>query len=697
MSNVPPWPSPLDPMIAALIQQYTTGTGQFAQMQSPYLDPAQQQQLYGTLPQTDEEGDPLSATQLGNLTQDYMDIAADPWSAALAGPQAYAVDAFDQTMSYNMIDDPNIRLFNTYLADPNSLSGRIAEGLQRGQSAETTIALLRDSIAKAMEAEGVENETEITDPALAPIIASLTPRYDQNNELVVGVNWESVGMQGRDITNTFAQRQQAGPVGAIYDDDGNVVSQGGEAVWMYDEQGQPILVEQTSKPSEASEWYTEQGLPLPTDTYEAEDFLGPEWHQAMADYVDYDPAIEETFAQLGNLNNQVDTLNPRSYAADYYRVLRELQGQATTAGQGAPPVAEYDSEAEREFEEMGDLPVDYYAEQYGGQPNPQNPGQRVQNPVPADEIPSPGYEYDPRGAATEDDLENWQPPTNEPGTVDELGGTYYGHDYEQPSIFDIQAEQFGAQPPSAPGSGASPYDPSSGRMTPAMTQAMLTMFNPAESFSPGPDYGMISATDQLQQQAAMQRQIEEQRSGMALTAAGNPQRTLQQRHGVYNIDQEEYLAQAMAEAAGAQRERTIANAPPPYARPGASPARQPGDSGYRAERINTGEAPLSEQLSRDERRSYNSETGSGVADYLRNLHASAPDRTSIRSRQRELVKARQQQNAAVFGADYGKALARAALLHQLGVTPLQQAQAARALPATAMGLPRGALPQPIGY
>ena len=322
---VDPWLGGGDPaMQEALLAIMLNQDPNYLNATMPTFDMGQVQAGAGLVPQYQPSGEPLTVAQQNTAFNAQRSSLHDTaLIGALAGPQAFAANAFDPIVTSSIRQDPALQQVYGYLRSPTSVEGIITQELMNGGTPSTAARNLRQIFTKtdeevaAMFAEydaifGRQPSVTVADvPRIREnLLMELPPQRDPNgNPMPItpeggGVDWNftddySVQATAESINELNAQIPRVGPSGPQYDRNGIQISAGGELQWGVDETGAPVLVETTSTPSEASQTFIDLGLPSPAEQYTTQDFLSPQLQEEQALYAqDYLPAYRELMARL---------------------------------------------------------------------------------------------------------------------------------------------------------------------------------------------------------------------------------------------------------------------------------------------------------------------------------------------------------------------------------------------------------------
>jgi hypothetical protein len=235
-----------------------------------------------------------------NAMQDFNSLMADPMTLAYTGLGGASMDAFAPTVERELIPQVETRRFEQWQQDPTSFEGWVATRVAQGKSPRAAIVEMR----QVYERGTAEDATPEQQADAEHIRLLLTPGYPEEDEFgnpvagaVAGPNWGRAFEDADKLVQPYLDEQQdnqVGPVGEVRDDDGNLISAGGEIVQGDD--GNLYRVTTTDSP--LAEKYHELGIPLPTEQYEPGDLLGAEWQQADELYRGSQGARDDAFRQM---------------------------------------------------------------------------------------------------------------------------------------------------------------------------------------------------------------------------------------------------------------------------------------------------------------------------------------------------------------------------------------------------------------
>lgn len=209
-----------------------------------------------------------------NYAQDWLSVQADSSNSALAGPSAYSTAAFQPTSTYSRIDQPGYQQLMSLAARQDTPEGIIANGILQGSTAYAEIAKLQQAYNEA-KVRG----TLADDPILSLIPQGPNDQYGQPT----GPDWTNLLSRMNDVEQTYMSENAADSTGQLFDPEtGQLLNSGSSRRTVMDSNGNPVLVDVETTPSEQSQWYTDQGLSQPTDQYSAADFMGPDWQAGQA-------------------------------------------------------------------------------------------------------------------------------------------------------------------------------------------------------------------------------------------------------------------------------------------------------------------------------------------------------------------------------------------------------------------------------
>lgn len=376
------WGGGLDPTTQAIIQ-FLLSSG--ADQSAPWVgavgpdtlsqlsfgfDPTmmQDQSLAGFIPPSQDPEDAGSleeAGRQGNYLQDFSDLTSDPVIAALMGGGSFAGDSFAPTVERELIARPATDQFNQWLAGAQqgevSFEGVVAQAVQNGRSPRTAITQLRELLQRAdTDAKSDNPDPDLQDQAnQVRLMLPQSFQYDAGGAPLTGdasINWQRAFDDADALIKPYQEEQQTqpGPIGATYDQDGNQTSSGGTIVVGPDGQ----YYRETTTESPLAEKYRELGIPLPTETYEAGDFLGASWQQANQAYLDNEPQMDEAYRQL--LSDRDMALQNATGAnlsqSDVFR-MDSMDNSATRAMSGAAPTSTPDTKQQSAAGTQGPIGV----------------------------------------------------------------------------------------------------------------------------------------------------------------------------------------------------------------------------------------------------------------------------------------------------------------------------------------------------
>jgi hypothetical protein len=254
-----------------------------------------------------------------NLGQDWLSVQADPSNAALAGQGAYSPEAFQPTTSYTPVDQPGTRELTALAQRLDTPLGMIAAGILRGSTASAEIAKLQQMYNEA-EADG----SLATDPLLSQIPGKL----DNIDGTTMVPDWEGLSMRMNDVESSYMQEAQGAGSTAMYDPTTGEYLGGGNQQTVLDANGNPVLVDVETTPSEQAQWYAEQGLSPPDQQYQAPDLMDPGLAQNWNAVQPANDAFLNAMYEWGQMNQPTP---PPDYKAT-------IGGAAPTYGKGVEAV-----------------------------------------------------------------------------------------------------------------------------------------------------------------------------------------------------------------------------------------------------------------------------------------------------------------------------------------------------------------------
>jgi hypothetical protein len=363
-----PWADPAadpyadDPTQQALLQYLLGGgvmgnTGGYLGPATPTLGMGQFNTAYGLIPQDD---DVLRQNARGaNYAQDVMSMQADPMMLAYAGAGAFDPTAFEPLVNERLVDAPELAAFNTYLANPDSFRGSVAQILKEGGDPTTLVRDLQGLLGF--------DPLDFTDPELDPVARELPWMQDERTGRPTQINWMGVQDEIQKIVDQFNAIPQAGPMGQEVSDDGSIVSEGGERSWTYDDSGRLIVAEQTYRPSPMTEEFRRLGLPSPMEQFTTEQLLGPSWESERVGLEPYEADMQEAMARWREEQQDWrNMMNPQNVPEPV--IDRAAAQQALGA---APAAAEPEAEPGPGVQSVGGFNIPWAG---SGGPNPAVPG-----------------------------------------------------------------------------------------------------------------------------------------------------------------------------------------------------------------------------------------------------------------------------------------------------------------------------------
>jgi len=231
-----------------------------------------------------------------NLGQDWLTVQADSSNAALAGANAYSPEAFQGTSSYTPVDPPGSQQLRAYAQRTNTPEGVTANGILQGPTAQAEIAKLQ-----AAYTEAEKNGTLADDPILSQIPMGQPSDYDGS----ILPDWGGLQAHMGTVEDAYMSESQATGSGALYDPDTGEYLGGGNRRTVLDANGNPVLTDVETTPSESAQWYIDQGLSPPDQQYTAADLMDPSWQgqdeyaqQAMSNFYNSSDALNALYDQL---------------------------------------------------------------------------------------------------------------------------------------------------------------------------------------------------------------------------------------------------------------------------------------------------------------------------------------------------------------------------------------------------------------
>lgn len=369
------WGNGPPPQMRRSMQQYVLG-GQGAPSQAamfPSFSPAQYGLFGQNVPQGEDQLDWEKDST--NLVQDQIALLSDPMTAILSGEGGFAPQSFEPTVTYEQLPRPGYDFFARQInmapqvdpqtgqpmIDPNTgmpVMGPAPEQTYQGIVADEIINQQGSSgsaMAKIKKMLQDFDEAGVSDDPEHP----LRPQYEmlynslpsmQGEMAMAGeppvIDWMQAQDDAENWELTFHEDPKVGQAGGVvYDEEGNLLSTGeGINEIQYDDAGNQILVKKVSEPTPTMELFEEYGIPLPTDRYEAADFMGPDWVAKQQRYGEAEAqakAMQQMLRQGGTVGmtdimggkqfrNQRKALNQAE--EDYHNAVKASYGQAPDGG-----------------------------------------------------------------------------------------------------------------------------------------------------------------------------------------------------------------------------------------------------------------------------------------------------------------------------------------------------------------------------
>ena len=535
-----------DYLLRQLAEQYLAEQEGGGAEEAPMLT-GEQQNFANAIPMYDLEGDPQSYTSMFNQLQDFNQLLADPLFQGGGGPGGFSQQAFAPTVNYEVVDSPEYQRWMNYLNTPDSPEGMIAAELQGGGTPLSAIRKIQEKV------------TENPEGQLAQQLAMFFPAVDSYGTPTGEIDWTLASDTATEIDEIRAQVPPIGGTGSLTMPDGTIVPAGE----IMEVDGQ--LVKRTEQPSELMEHFNELGLPSPFEEYTPEMFMGPDW-AATRDEWEATTAAEQDQLQQAMRDAYQAKLDYRPPAGEPGAPLEgsarpEETAVEAPAGEVAPPVPGYPA---RPIDVSGEIPqaldeaIRNRTDAQWMEQNWANLPQREQTNV-REVLASYGLSPQIYGIEVRE-------PEEHPGVGETLGGV---------------ASAAVGTPDVGPASEAG-YRP--GEVT-AQLEGVMTTPQGAESWLAG-NYANLSPEEETEVRQVL--------AGHGLTVedlmpegggaqgfmggvqlggevpAGATQQTIPR--GTLSPERTAAIQNAMWNRLTGEQEE-----PPPYAQPGAEPARQPGD------------------------------------------------------------------------------------------------------------------------
>jgi hypothetical protein len=244
--------------------------------------------------------DDQTAAQRMNYNQDWLSVQADSSAAALAGPSAYNRNAFRPTSTYSIVDTPGYQQLMAYAArGTNTPEGFIAQEIMSGGTASSAIAALQQNYTRAA-ADGTLDAPE--NAVLRAIPMGAPDQFDGT----VTPDWGGLTQRMTDVEQAYMTDPSSGGGGQYFDPETGEMIDIGQRRTIIGPDGQPVLVDVETEPSEQSQWFTDQGLSQPSEQYTPGDLLPPEW----SDNEQQSFAMQQAMMDLFNADAHPETYNP---------------------------------------------------------------------------------------------------------------------------------------------------------------------------------------------------------------------------------------------------------------------------------------------------------------------------------------------------------------------------------------------------
>ena len=293
---------PIDPETLQMLQ-YMMGQGQYADLNLPVFDQGGVDLMMGMIPTANPSGSPLTASTQANLVGDWSNLLFDQALMGMSGAQGFSPEAFDDTITYEAVDDPGVLSVMRYLSnDPDlltsylngvpvdqrpiaqpqsSFEGMIASAIASGKSTQEAIAMMRQLV-----------ETQPDSPEAQALLLQMPEYPPSADNPEGGPDWRWAFDEAAKIEDDFTKVPMVGAQAAVTDADGNVIKPAGEIIVSLDDAGNPILMRKITEPSELAQKYADLGLTPPGVQYTPEDFMTPEQIQERVNYEAMGPELE---------------------------------------------------------------------------------------------------------------------------------------------------------------------------------------------------------------------------------------------------------------------------------------------------------------------------------------------------------------------------------------------------------------------
>ena len=532
------------------------------------------QNMYGVIPQDEDSLD--FAKDSANYLQDYANIQMDPALWMSAGTSALSPNALAPQTTQAVIDRPGMRALEAYRSRPNTFEGIIAtEILDNGGTGNSAISKMRQVIESVYDPSTGEVRRELPEGSegLDPELVAQADEYRRmlgsvTIDGIPTVDYNTAYDNAAAMERAYLEDPQPGRTGAIYNEAGEMVSQGGELTIMYDENGNEQLVETRTQEAPLAEWLRKNGLSSPYDQYDANDFMSGDWMAQQQQYNEGESTMRDAMEAYQRESDLMGALQRGEVSPE------DVLSQFDPDRHVVPPV-DY-SERTRWADDMPETVIDPDAlrDQWGEavENGAELPGTLLNSGVYMPDFTSPSGSPNPElaplvtsmnenipqvGSAT-----NWSP---EPGHIFPGEAGYDAH------LLQHQHGEIPGAGQGPPGGGAQEYGGVLGNEGLAAMQRFLAQSStpPTPGGGQSLDYGSDPATYEeflAQQQAAGLPTAPVVPPPVSLASAVAQVESEPQRAPNYGGQWPGYQSQL-----------------PGYARGAAQQARQPGDVDYRAE------------------------------------------------------------------------------------------------------------------
>lgn len=249
------------------------------------------------------------------LAQNQLDLLSDPMTAILSGEGGFDPTQFQPQVSYERLARPGYDFLSRQIrkapvmdpktgqpvidpqtgqpvigpAPEQTFSGIVADEIINNQGSSTSAMAKVKMLLQNWDEQGVGNDPENPQyqqyQMLASSLPSMQGEFAQPGDPPV-IDWMQAQNDAEAWEITYHEDPQVGAAGGVvYDEQGNQLSTGGGINEIqYDAQGNQILVQKTEEPTPTMELFQDYGIPLPTERYEAADFMGPDWAAGQQAY-----------------------------------------------------------------------------------------------------------------------------------------------------------------------------------------------------------------------------------------------------------------------------------------------------------------------------------------------------------------------------------------------------------------------------